>query len=38
MVCCNLWHSGVCYLRNVEDGCYDLEFISIEALKREYQQ
>lgn len=33
-----LWHSGVCYLRNVEDGCYDLEFISIEALKREYQQ
>ena len=34
--CNRLWHSGISYLRNVEDGTYDLEFISIEALKREY--
>lgn len=34
--CNRLWHSGISYLRNVEGGTYDLEFISIEALKREY--
>jgi len=24
------------YLRNVEDGIYDPEFISIESLRKEY--
>ena len=33
-----LWRSGLCYLRNVEDGNYDLEFISIEALRKEYSK
>lgn len=32
----NLWWSGVVRLRNVEDGVYDPEFISIGALRREY--
>jgi len=31
-----LWRSGLCYLRNVEDGAYDLEFVSMEALRKEY--
>jgi hypothetical protein len=32
----NLWWQGVVYLRNVEAGVYDPEFISIEALRRAY--
>lgn len=32
----NLWWSGVVRLRDVEDGVYDPEFISISALRREY--
>lgn len=32
----NLWHSGLCYLRNVDDGTYDLEVISMDALRKEY--
>lgn len=32
----NLWWRGLVYLRNVEDGVYDPEFISIEALRKEY--
>jgi hypothetical protein len=32
----NLWWQGVVYLRNVEAGVYDPEFISIEALRRVY--
>lgn len=33
---CNHWTSGVCIKRNVEDGNYDLQFVSIEALRRGY--
>ena len=33
---CNLWTSGVCIKRNVEGGRYDLQHISMEALRREY--
>ncbi|RTL05381.1 hypothetical protein EKK58_08265 [Candidatus Dependentiae bacterium] len=33
---CNLWTSGVVVKRNVGDGHYDLQHISIEALKKEY--
>lgn len=32
----DLWWSGVVVKRNVEDGCYDPEFISIAAMKKEY--
>jgi hypothetical protein len=32
----NLSWSGVVVKRNVEKGVYDPEFISIEALKKEY--
>jgi hypothetical protein len=32
----NLWWQGVVYLRNVEAGVYDPEFISLEALRRAY--
>lgn len=32
----HLWWSGLVYLRGVEGGTYDPEFISIEALRREY--
>jgi hypothetical protein len=32
----NHWSSGVCVKRNIEDGNYDLEWISIERLKQEY--
>jgi hypothetical protein len=32
----NLWWSGVVIKRNVEDGCYDPEFVSIGRLKKEY--
>lgn len=31
-----LWRSGVAVLRNVEDGDYDLQWISLASLKREY--
>lgn len=32
----NLWSQGVCIKRSVDNGNYDLEFVSLEALKREY--
>jgi hypothetical protein len=32
----HLWWSGIVRLRDVEDGVYDPEFISISALRREY--
>jgi len=32
----HLWSRGVCYLRNVEEGTYDFEFIGLETLRREY--
>jgi len=35
---CNLWTSGVVVKRNVEDGHYDLQHISLEALKKEYSK
>ena len=31
-----MWEAGVCILRNVEEGNFDLQWISIEALKKEY--
>ena len=31
-----LWWQGLVYLRNVDDGVYDPQFISMEALKKEY--
>lgn len=31
-----LWWRGVCVLNNVEDGCYDLQTISLESLRKEY--
>lgn len=31
-----LWRRGVCVCHNVEDGAYDLEWISIERLRDEY--
>lgn len=31
-----IWDRGVCIKRNVEKGQYDLTWVSIEALKREY--
>jgi len=34
--CNNLWWQGLVYLRNVSDGVYDPEFISMEALRKEY--
>jgi hypothetical protein len=37
-VCNDLWHSGVVVKRDVEDGRYDLQWISIENLKKEYGQ
>lgn len=33
----NDWWSGVIVKRNIEDGCYDPEFISMSALEREYR-
>lgn len=35
-VCNNLWWPGVIIKRNVEGGSYDPQFISLEALKKEY--
>lgn len=32
----NLWWRGVIVKRNVQDGCYEPQWISIEALKKEY--
>lgn len=32
----DLWWRGVVVLRNVEDGQYDPQFISLESLKKEY--
>lgn len=32
------WQAGIAILRNVENGAYDLQWISIEALRREYGQ
>jgi hypothetical protein len=32
----NLWWNGVVIKRNVSDGCYDPEFVSIARLKKEY--
>jgi len=34
--CNGLWWSGLVYLRGVEQGSYDPEFISLKALRREY--
>lgn len=31
-----LWDCGVCVKRNVQEGQYDLQVISLEALRREY--
>ena len=36
--CNRLWWRGLVYLRNVEDGVYDPEFISLETLKKEYSK
>lgn len=33
---CKLWSSGVVVKREVENGSYDLEWISIERLRKEY--
>lgn len=33
---CNHWSSGVAIKRNVEDGKYDLQWISLESLRAEY--
>lgn len=32
----DLWWKGVIYKRNVEEGVYDAEFISLESLRKEY--
>ena len=32
----HLWHRGVVIKRNVENGMYDLEWVSIERLKKAY--
>lgn len=32
----DLWWRGVVVLRNVEDGCFDPQFVSLSALKKEY--
>lgn len=31
-----LWWRGVCVLRSVESGCYDLQTIGLDRLKKEY--
>lgn len=31
-----LWHRGVCIKRGVEDGAYDLEWVSLKRLKEAY--
>jgi hypothetical protein len=37
-MCNNLWWQGLVYLKNVEDGVYEPEFISMESLRKEYGQ
>lgn len=32
----HMWRAGVTVLRNVEDGDYDLEFVSLKTLEKEY--
>ena len=34
--CNNLWWRGLVYLKNVEDGVFEPEFISIESLRKAY--
>ena len=34
--CNKLWSRGVVIKRNVEDGCYDPQFVSLAALKKAY--
>ena len=33
---CNHWTSGIVIKRNVEDGKYDLQHVSIDSLRKEY--
>lgn len=33
---CKLWNSGVAILHDVEDGGFDLEWVSLRRLKKEY--
>ena len=33
----NLWWKGILVKRNIESGVYDPEFISLKAIKREYE-
>lgn len=37
-VCNDLWHAGVAIKRNVEDGHYDLQWVGMEALRKEYDK
>ena len=32
----NEWWKGVCIKRNIRNGNYDLEFVSMERLERDY--
>jgi hypothetical protein len=32
----NLWWSGIVIKRNVENGCYDPEFVSLSRIRKEY--
>jgi hypothetical protein len=32
----NLWNRGVCIKRNVENGGYDLQYIRLDSLRKEY--
>ena len=32
----NDWWKGVVIKRNIEDGMYDTQWVSLEALRREY--
>ncbi len=34
----SLWWRGLVVLRNVEDGCYDIQCISLASLKKEYSK
>lgn len=34
----DIWHSGIVEKNNVEDGQYDLTWVSIDALKKEYDE
>lgn len=33
----NLWRRGVCIKRFISAGCYDLEWVSLDRLKKEYK-